>query len=35
MFVGETRLCDEDTDMGLSYTLRRLAPATLGALRGK
>jgi uncharacterized membrane protein len=26
MFVGETRLCDEDTDMGLSYTLRRLAP---------
>jgi len=27
MFVGETRLCDEDTDMGLSYTLRRLAPA--------
>jgi uncharacterized membrane protein len=26
MFVGETRLCDEDTDMGLAYTLRRLAP---------
>ena len=26
MFLGETRLCDEDTDMGLSYTLRRLAP---------
>ena len=31
MFLGETRLCDEDTDMGLSYTLRRLAPG----LRGK
>jgi uncharacterized membrane protein len=26
MFLGETRLCDEDTDMGLSYTMRRLAP---------
>ena len=26
MFVGDTRLCDEDTDMGLSYTLRKLAP---------
>jgi len=26
MFLGETRLCDEDTDMGLSYTIRRLAP---------
>jgi uncharacterized membrane protein len=26
MFLGETRLCDEDTDMGLAYTLRRLAP---------
>jgi uncharacterized membrane protein len=31
MFLGETRLCDEDTDMGLSYTIRRLAPG----LRGK
>ena len=31
MFLGETRLCDEDTDMGLSYTMRRLAPG----LRGK
>ncbi len=28
MFLGETRLCDEDTDMGLSYTVRRLAPLT-------
>jgi uncharacterized membrane protein len=27
MFLGETRLCDEDTDMGLSYTIRRLAPS--------
>jgi uncharacterized membrane protein len=26
MFLGETRLCDEDTDMGLSYTLHKLAP---------
>lgn len=26
MFVGETRLCDEDTDMGLAYTIRKLAP---------
>jgi uncharacterized membrane protein len=30
LFVGDTRLCDEDTDMGLSFTLRRLAPR-LGA----
>ncbi|MEO5727805.1 MAG: hypothetical protein ABI134_21465, partial [Byssovorax sp.] len=27
MFLGDTRLCDEDTDMGLSYTMRKLAPA--------
>lgn len=26
MFLGETRLCDEDTDMGLAYTVRKLAP---------
>jgi uncharacterized membrane protein len=26
MYIGETRVCDEDTDMGLSYTIRRLAP---------
>ena len=31
MFLGDTRLCDEDTDMGLSYTIRKLAPG----LRGK
>jgi hypothetical protein len=30
MFLGETRLCDEDTDMGLSYTIRRLAPGLRG-----
>jgi hypothetical protein len=27
LFLGDTRLCDEDTDMGLSYTMKRLAPA--------
>jgi uncharacterized membrane protein len=27
IFLGDTRLCDEDSDMGLSYTMRRLAPA--------
>jgi hypothetical protein len=27
MFLGETKLCDEDTDMGLSYTVRRLSPS--------
>jgi uncharacterized membrane protein len=26
IFLGETRLCDEDTDMGLAYTVRKLAP---------
>jgi hypothetical protein len=26
LFLGETRVCDEDTDMGLAFTLRRLAP---------
>ncbi|HVY47995.1 MAG TPA: vitamin K epoxide reductase family protein [Minicystis sp.] len=26
MFLGARRLCDEDTDMGLAYTLKRLAP---------
>jgi uncharacterized membrane protein len=26
LFLGETRLCDEDTDMGLSYTMRKLLP---------
>jgi uncharacterized membrane protein len=31
MFLGDTKLCDEDSDMGLSYTIRRLAPG----LRGK
>jgi hypothetical protein len=27
LFLGDTRLCDEDTDMGLAFTIRRLAPA--------
>ncbi len=26
MFLGDTRVCDEDTDIGLAYTLRKLAP---------
>lgn len=26
LFIGDTRLCDEDSDIGLSYTLRKLAP---------
>jgi hypothetical protein len=26
LFIGDQRLCDEDTDMGLSYTMRKLAP---------
>lgn len=27
MYLGETRVCDEDTDMGLAYAMRKLAPA--------
>ncbi len=27
LFLGDTRVCDEDTDMGLAYTMRKLAPA--------
>ena len=26
LFLGETRLCDEDTDIGLPYTMKKLAP---------
>src|SRR5690606_2292363 len=26
LFVGDTKLCDEDIDIGLSYALGRLAP---------
>jgi len=26
MFLGGTRLCDEDSDMGLAFAVRRLAP---------
>lgn len=29
IYLGETRLCDEDTDLGLRYTLRKLAPEVL------
>jgi uncharacterized membrane protein len=28
-FLGETRICDEDTDMGLPYTLHQLAPQVM------
>lgn len=31
MFLAETRVCDEDTDMGLTYTLNRIAPSLLEA----
>lgn len=27
LFLGDTRLCDEDSDIGLAYAIRRLAPA--------
>jgi hypothetical protein len=27
MYLGDTRVCDEDTDMGLAYAMRKLAPA--------
>jgi len=26
LFLGDTRLCDEDSDIGLAYTLKKLAP---------
>lgn len=29
MFLGEKRICDEDTDLGLKYTLAQLAPEVL------
>lgn len=29
MFLGEKRICDEDTDLGLKYTLGQLAPQVL------
>ena len=29
MFLGNERLCDEDTDLGLKYTLAQLAPEVL------
>ncbi|HZF53772.1 MAG TPA: vitamin K epoxide reductase family protein [Polyangiaceae bacterium] len=27
MYLGDTRVCDEDTDMGLAFAMRKLAPA--------
>jgi protein-disulfide isomerase len=29
MYLGKQRICDEDTDIGLRYTLRQLAPEVL------
>jgi hypothetical protein len=29
MFLGDRRVCEEDTDLGLKYTLSQLAPAVL------
>lgn len=29
MYLGKRRICDEDTDLGLRYTLRELAPEVL------
>lgn len=29
LFLGEQRICDEDTDLGLKYTLSQLAPEVL------
>ena len=29
MFLGEQRICDEDTDLGLTYTMAQLAPEVL------
>ena len=29
IYLGKQRLCDEDTDMGLRFTLRQLAPEVL------
>ncbi len=28
-FLGDTHVCDEDTDLGLTYALRQLAPKVL------
>jgi hypothetical protein len=29
MFLGDKRVCEEDTDLGLKYTLAQLAPAVV------
>ena len=31
IYLGETRLCDEDTDMGLPYAMGKLAPGLVAA----
>ena len=31
LFIGETKLCDEDIDLGLSYALKRIAPALVAS----
>jgi uncharacterized membrane protein len=31
IYIGETRLCDEDTDMGLPYAMGKLAPGLVAA----
>jgi uncharacterized membrane protein len=31
IFIGDTRLCDEDTDMGLPYAMGKLAPGLVAA----
>ena len=27
LFLGDQRMCDEDTDMGLVYSIRKLVPS--------
>jgi hypothetical protein len=29
MFLGDRRICEEDTDLGLKFTLAQLAPEVL------
>jgi uncharacterized membrane protein len=35
LFVGNRRMCDEDTDLGLDYTAHRMVAAARGASGGK
>jgi uncharacterized membrane protein len=34
LFVGEKRMCDEDTDLGLEYALREMLSAEPGPIKG-